>query len=169
MLALETGVSPSRAFINVDFPQPTGPCTKIMSPELMVKFKLRRTGGLPSSQPNVPPRTEIQALWLLNSAPDASELDADFSISAGRRTTSSRLVRVSTRGGVRRNCSNLVRHPRAVMNSINPANRLNRGSAMSRSKDSEVNTRAGSKLVALLRAIAVKMANVRTGDISCGT
>jgi len=54
------------------------------------------------------------------------------------------------------------------MSSINAVNRL-RGSAMRRSRESEVNIHAGFKVAEPLLAIAVKTTNVRTGDISCGT
>lgn len=54
MVPLDTGVSPSRALINVDLPQPTGPSTKTISPGWIVICKLRRTGSSSAFQPNVP-------------------------------------------------------------------------------------------------------------------
>lgn len=160
-LPLETGVSPSRALINVDLPQPTGPITKTMSPCWRLMCKLRRTKAPSASQPKLPSRTTMHASELPFSAID--EVGPDFGPLA---EVVSGVVRASTRDGRRRNCSTLVRHPRAVIKSSKPEKRLNRGSETKKSKEREVKMRAGSRLVAPFLALPMKIANVMTGETS---
>lgn len=52
------------------------------------------------------------------------------------------------------------------MNSIKPEKKLNNGSETRKSKDKEVNIRAGSGLVVPFLALPMKTANVMTGETS---